>query len=109
MIPGVVLAAGLSTRMGRLKATLPLAADETFLSRIVGTLTAAGVSDVVVVVGHEADAVTRAIEDRRLPVRIVFNPAYREGQFSSLLAAIVSSARSGLTSCRFHLDNRGKA
>ena len=42
MIPAVVLAAGLSTRMGRAKALLPID-DETFIERIVHSFIAAGV------------------------------------------------------------------
>ena len=49
MIPGLVLAAGRSSRMGRAKATLPLGDGDSFLTRIVRTYLAAGVDDVVVV------------------------------------------------------------
>jgi molybdenum cofactor cytidylyltransferase len=55
VIPAIVLAAGKSTRMGRAKAMLPLDADDTFLTRIVRTFLDAGVDDVVVVLGHEAE------------------------------------------------------
>ena len=57
VIPAVVLAAGRSSRMGRAKATLPLGDADTFLSRIVRTFLAAGVDDVIVVVGHEPPAI----------------------------------------------------
>jgi len=57
MIPAIVLAAGRSSRMGRAKAMLPLGSGDTFLTRIVRTLLDAGVDDVVVVVGHEAEAI----------------------------------------------------
>ena len=96
MIPGVVLAAGLSTRMGRLKATLPLRDGETFLSRIVHTLIAGGVEDVVVIAGHEADAVKRSLEERDVRARVVVNASYREGQFSSVLAALDAIHRPGV-------------
>src|SRR5579864_3103665 len=62
MIPAIVLAAGKSTRMGRPKALLPLGTGETFVTRLVATLGAAGVDDVVVVAGHEAAAIVEAIE-----------------------------------------------
>jgi len=88
MIPGVVLAAGLSTRMGRLKATLPLGRGETFLSRIVHTLIAGGVEDVVVIAGHEAESVRKSLDDRDVRARVVVNASYRTGQFSSVLAAL---------------------
>ena len=60
MIAAVVLAAGLSTRMGgRPKGLLPFDSRDTFVSRIVRTFNEAGVADVVVVVGHEGPASKR--------------------------------------------------
>lgn len=88
MIPAVILAAGLSTRMGRLKATLPLGADDTFLTRIARTLLAAGVEDVIAVIGHEAESVRQSIDASGLPVRLIVNPEYERGQFSSVLAGL---------------------
>jgi len=82
VIPAVVLAAGLSSRMGRPKAALPLGDDETFLTRIVRTFTDAGVDDVVVVVGHEADAVRAAFDRSGLAARFVHNAAFSSGQLS---------------------------
>ncbi len=97
MIPAVVLAAGASTRMGRPKALLPISRDgETFLARILRTLTDAGADDVVVVVGAHADAVNEAIG--RLPIlaRTVENRAYARGQLSSLIAALDVADRPGV-------------
>src|SRR5438552_1073279 len=71
VLPALVLAAGRSSRMGRAKASLPLGGD-TFLSRIVRTFLAAGVDDVVVVVGHDAAAIVQAFPNE-LPVRFVEN------------------------------------
>jgi molybdenum cofactor cytidylyltransferase len=82
--------------MGQLKATLALGGGDTFLARIVRTLLAAGVDDVVVVLGHEADAARRAIDDSGLPARVVLNPSYREGQFSSVLAGLDAVHRPGV-------------
>src|SRR5689334_14318161 len=61
VIPAIVLAAGKSTRMGRPKATLALGDGDTFLTRIVRTFKAASVEDVVVVVGHDADAIVACL------------------------------------------------
>lgn len=92
MIPAVVLAAGLSSRMGRLKALLPLDAGapfaDTFLTHILRTFHRAGVSEVIVVVGHEAETVEASVTSRGLTPRFVRNPDYREGQLSSLLAGV---------------------
>jgi molybdenum cofactor cytidylyltransferase len=46
----------------------------------------AGLDDVVVVVGDEADAVARTLS--ALPVRVVVNPRYAEGQSTSLQAGL---------------------
>jgi CTP:molybdopterin cytidylyltransferase MocA len=83
VIPAIVLAAGKSTRMGRAKATMPLAA-ETFLSRIVRTFASAGISDIVVVIGHEADRIRASFAQSGAVARFVSNPHYERGQLSSL-------------------------
>ena len=97
MIPAVVLAAGRSSRMGRAKATLPLDATDTFLTRIVRTFLEAGVDDVVVVVGHEADAIVSSFSASGLPARFVVNHDYDRGQWSSLVAGLGVVDRPGVS------------
>jgi molybdenum cofactor cytidylyltransferase len=96
MIPGLVLAAGRSSRMGRAKATLPLGEGDTFLTRIVRTYLAAGVDDVVVVVGHDAEAIVRAFVESGLPARFAINREYDRGQLSSLVAGLDRVDRPGV-------------
>lgn len=96
MIPAIVLAAGRSSRMGRTKATLPLGDTDTFLTRIVRTFREAGVDDVIVVVGHDADAVASSFAASGLPARFVLNPEYDRGQLSSLLAGLAVVDRPGV-------------
>jgi molybdenum cofactor cytidylyltransferase len=97
VIPAVVLAAGMSTRMGRPKALLPLTDTDTFLSRIVRTFLEAGVDDVVVVLGHEADAVAVSLLTTGVAARLVINDAYRTGQFSSVLRGLNAIDRPGVS------------
>ncbi len=98
MVPGVVLAAGASSRMGRPKALLPTGVPgETFLSRIVGTLEAAGLDDLVVVVGEGRPDLARAVAGLPGLVRPVLNPDPSRGQLSSLLAALAVVDRPGVT------------
>lgn len=99
MIPALVLAAGKSTRMGRPKALLPLQGGDTFLTRIVRTFADAGVDDVVVVVGHDANAIAGSFAERSDVVRARFveNPDYEQGQLSSLLAGLAVVDRPGVT------------
>jgi molybdenum cofactor cytidylyltransferase len=97
VIPAVVLAAGLSTRMGRLKATLPLTRTDTFVTRIVRTFLEAGVDDVVVVLGYEADRVATTLLSSGVTARLVINEAYETGQFSSVLRGLNAIDRPGVT------------
>jgi CTP:molybdopterin cytidylyltransferase MocA len=81
--------------MGRAKANLPLG-DDTFLSRIVRTFSAAGVDDVVVVVGHEAEAIVGAFSETGLAARFVHNKDYESGQLSSLVKGLNVIDRPGV-------------
>jgi molybdenum cofactor cytidylyltransferase len=96
VIPVIVLAAGKSSRMGRSKATLPLEGGDVFVTRIVRTFVAAGISDVIVVVGHEANLVVDAFAGSDLSATFVENPDYEQGQLSSLLAGLRVVDRPGV-------------
>jgi molybdenum cofactor cytidylyltransferase len=96
MIPAIVLAAGRSTRMGRAKALLPVDDRDTFLTRIVRTFLDADVEEVVVVVGHEPDAIVSAFAGCGLAARFVRNADYDRGQLSSLVAALTVIDRPGV-------------
>lgn len=97
MIPAVILAAGMSTRMGRAKALLPVSETDTFVSRIVRTFLEAGVDDVVVVLGHDADAIAGSLVQSGVAVRFVINQAYQTGQSSSVLRGLNAIDRPGVT------------
>jgi molybdenum cofactor cytidylyltransferase len=97
MIPGIILAAGKSSRMGRTKALLPISENETFLDRVTHTLREAGVEEVIVVVGADAAAVRKAVWRSRTPPRVVENPNYEIGQLSSLVAGLKTIDRPGVT------------
>ena len=96
VIPAVILAAGLSTRMGRPKPLLPLSNGETFLTRIVRSFVESGVDDVVVVLGHEGDAVAATLIESGAAARFVVNEAYRTGQLSSVLRGLNAIDRPGV-------------
>src|SRR4029453_5388452 len=85
-IPGIVLAAGASRRMGRPKALLPLGASGLpFVRVICDMLTAAGVSPIVVVTRAELlESLAGGLPDTKLAV----NRDPERGQLSSLLAGL---------------------
>lgn len=86
MIGTIVLAAGASTRMGSPKALLPDPDGCPFIVRILRTVRAAGLDDVVVVTGARHAEIAAAVEqDPTLTdVRLARNPDPSRGQLSSI-------------------------
>jgi molybdenum cofactor cytidylyltransferase len=85
MISAIILAAGLSSRMGFPKQLLELG-SRTLLRIVVENVLASAVDEVLVVTGCRDEEVSAAIKD--LPVKIVFNPHYGQGQGSSLALGV---------------------
>ncbi|WP_319584104.1 DVU_1551 family NTP transferase [uncultured Pseudodesulfovibrio sp.] len=81
----IILAAGLSSRMGRFKPLLPLYGG-TVLSRCVELFKTCGVEQVVVVTGKRADDVAACAMEAG--AMAVYNPAFKEGMYTSVLAGI---------------------
>ena len=84
-ITAIILAAGLSKRLGRNKLLLPLG-DETVLRKTAKAVLASDVSEVILVTGHEEAAVKQAVGG--LDVRLAHNPRYAEGQSTSMIAGV---------------------
>ncbi len=87
-IAAVVLAAGLSRRMGQPKMVLPWG-NQTVIGNVVSTLRAAGVHSITVVTGASARLVEKALETT--PVTIVFNPHYANGDMLYSIQAGLAS------------------
>src|SRR5262245_3682743 len=86
-IAAIILAAGSASRMGRPKQLLDWGGRS--LVRVVAEhALAAGVDRVLVVVGAASEAVAAALAG--LPVELVENPAYAEGQSTSLRAGVAA-------------------
>jgi len=85
MINAIVLAAGRSKRMGKLKPLLRFN-DTTFLGQIISVLKLSDVDRITVVLGAEAAKIKKTINLSRICV--IVNKDYQKGQLSSLIAAI---------------------
>jgi molybdenum cofactor cytidylyltransferase len=94
MTAAIVLAAGLSRRMGRFKLTLAWR-DRTVIGQVAATLQAAAIGEIVVVTGHRADEVAAALAGTT--ARMVHNPDYAAGEMSS-------SIRTGLRALGAEVD-----
>ncbi len=84
-VAAVILAAGQSSRMGSNKLLLDLE-GKPLLCHTVDQVLSLGLPEVVVVVGHQAEAIRQALGAR--PVRIVPAPDYAAGMSASLKAGI---------------------
>lgn len=87
VIAGIILAAGISLRMGRPKQLLDWG-GRPLVRAIVETALAARLDEVIVVTGSAGGAVAAALAD--LPVRIAPNPLAASGQSTSLRAGIAA-------------------
>lgn len=85
MTVAIVLAAGLSRRMGRPKLLLEVEGMP-IIRHAVERVISAGISQVFVVAGPDHEALARALEG--LPVRFVVNPTPEAGQGSSVSAGV---------------------
>ncbi len=88
MAPGlsaIILAAGLSTRMGAFKPLLPLG-NTTVLGQCIDLLRQAGVQRIVVVSGHRAEEL--AVEALRHGIQPVYNPDFPQGMYTSIRVGI---------------------
>jgi molybdenum cofactor cytidylyltransferase len=84
VISGIVLAAGTSSRYGSTKQILVLG-SKPLVVHAIDALRDAGVGEMLVVVGHDREAVEAVLPP---DVQVVWNPAYRDGQATSLAAAL---------------------
>jgi molybdenum cofactor cytidylyltransferase len=85
-VSAVVLAAGLSSRMGGQHKLLLDVGGQPMLRRVVSSVLAARPAEVVVVTGYRAAEIKAALDG--LAVRFVDNPAYAEGQGGSVVTGV---------------------
>lgn len=85
MVHGVVLAAGMSRRLGRPKQLLAID-GKPLIAHVVERALASRLDGLTVVVGHEGEAIRTAIAP--YDVDVVLNPRFDLGQSTSLIAGV---------------------
>jgi molybdenum cofactor cytidylyltransferase len=81
----IILAAGLSSRMGWFKPLVSLG-GETLVERAVSLFRTEGLAEILVVVGHRARELRPIL--RKAGVRIIENARFQDGMFSSVSAGV---------------------
>ncbi len=89
---GLILAAGLSSRMGETKALLRFG-EQTLIGWQISCLLNAGIKDVFAVTGHDSKNVEAAASG--YPVKIIYNPDYKDGMFTSVSKGLKAVKRAG--------------
>lgn len=87
-IGAVLLAAGEGRRMGGVAKSLIRLQGVPLIKRQLIALSGAGVDEVVVVTGHAREAIEAQVQS--FPVSLAYNPAYTEGQQSSVRVGLAA-------------------
>ncbi len=87
-VTAIVLAAGMSTRMGTLKQLLPLN-GKPLLETVLDNLRQSCVDEVILVLGHSADQIRGTLP--LAGVRVVMNDRYTEGMGTSLRVGLANA------------------
>ena len=89
-IGAIILAAGYSSRMGELKALMPLG-GQTILERVVALFRQANIPNIIVVSGYEHERITSRLAGSG--EKIVYNPCFADGMLSSVQSGLTSLNR----------------
>ena len=84
-VAGIILAAGSSRRMGRLKQMLPFQ-GKSLLAHTIEKGLAADLSPLILVLGHKADQIKERIS--KYPIDVIINPIFSDGMASSICTGL---------------------
>jgi len=102
-IAAIILAAGLSTRMGKQKLLLSWG-KSTIINTIVDKLLAAKITTIVVVTGKERDKIGKLLSHE--PVKIVYNPRYKENNMTISLQTGLRSLSTNIATALITLGDQ---
>ncbi len=102
-VGAVVLAAGDSARMGQPKLLLPWGSS-TIIRTVCERVTSCGLHEIVVVAGEHMEAIQQQLVN--LPVRVVYNPDYAEGEMLSSLKVGLQSIWHSSSACMVVLGDQ---
>ncbi len=96
----IVLAAGLSNRMGTENKLLLSFQGKTILETTISNILEADIGEVIVVVGHEAERVKAILKNSFPDIKIIENPYFEKGMTTSIQIGIrAAKNREGYAIC----------
>lgn len=101
MIQPIILAAGLGTRMGAIKALLPIG-NLPALAVVLRTINSAGLGQPIIVLGHDAGEIRRTVDLSKCKVVVNEHPELGLSQSMKLALEAIAETDSGVL-C-FHVD-----
>ena len=87
MMSAIVLAAGLSTRMGGVNKLLLPFKGKTVIVTVVEHLVNAGIEEIIVVTGNHAEQVKNLL--KHLDVKVIYNEDFKKGMTSSIKKGVL--------------------
>ena len=84
-LAALIVAAGFSSRMQKFKPLLPMRTS-TVIECTIDAFLDAGITDIVVVIGHNADLIRPVLEQKN--IKWVYNPNYEEGMYTSIKVGV---------------------
>lgn len=90
-LSAIILAAGMSTRMGTENKLLLKHKNTTLLNETILQLSnTSGINEIIIVLGHEADLVRQHIQNKQ--IKTVVNEKYETGQTSSIQSGVLATS-----------------
>ncbi len=90
-ITAIVLAAGLSRRMGKQNKLLLKIEGQTLIEKVVETVLKSKIEEIIVVLGHEAIKVQHVLKGKS--ITMVKNPMYQLGMTTSIQAGVQAASK----------------
>lgn len=97
MVTAIILAAGLSKRMGNDNKMLLTYKGKTIIAATVENIIASGIEHIIVVAGFEYEKIREALE--ALPVQLIDNLSYEKGMTTSIQKGVASATADGYMIC----------
>ena len=89
-VTGIILAAGLSSRMGEFKPLLPYK-NKKVINILVETIISSSINEILLIVGYNEKLIRKEVINYN--INIIYNPEYNEGMHTSVMCGVNNVAK----------------